>query len=194
MFELILGGLHPRFLHDRGHFEADGNGTGGTGWILEIEREAQAALEKAMPPAQVDLEGGSHRVPMPFNEPVPGGDLPGGRAKDHHGQVPTVPIPGHVLNVLADCSVETAIVVAPQQVGDVAAQGGCVSQFQAWHRCCERAVRCQAGCCSIRACNHARSSPVSVRPWTRIGSTAARIYPSGRFEFSEKCPNSSIQP
>ncbi|MDI9382187.1 MAG: hypothetical protein QM845_15145, partial [Verrucomicrobiota bacterium] len=36
------------------------------------------------------------------------------------------------------------------------------------------------------ACNHARSSPVSVRPWTRIGSTAPTIYPSGRFESSKK--------
>jgi len=34
--------------------------------ILQIEWEAQAALEKAMPPAQVDLEGGSQRVPMPL--------------------------------------------------------------------------------------------------------------------------------
>ena len=59
-------------------------------------------------------------------------------------------------------------------------------QFHTSHRYCERAVRCQAGCCSIRACNHARSSPVSMRPWTRIGSTAPTIYPSGRFESSKK--------
>ncbi|HPV12383.1 MAG TPA: hypothetical protein PKW83_17165, partial [Verrucomicrobiota bacterium] len=30
------------------------------------------------------------------------------------------------------------------------------------------------------------SPRLSVRPWTRIGSTAPTIYPSGRFESSKK--------
>jgi len=57
-----LGGLLARLFNHRGHLQAHGNGARRTLPVLEIERQHQAGLEKAVSPAQVGLEGRSQRV------------------------------------------------------------------------------------------------------------------------------------
>jgi len=64
-------------------------------------------------------------------------------------------------------------------------------QFQSSHRRRESAVRCQPGCCAIKARNSVRSSLESVRPWRQIGSTALRFYVIRGPESRRKRPNSS---
>ena len=54
----------------------------------------------------------------PTDEPIPHGDFPGGRTKDHHRQLPSVDVLSQVLHVLADRAVETAIMVLGQQLSD----------------------------------------------------------------------------
>jgi hypothetical protein len=52
----------------------------------------------------------------PADEPIPHGHFPGGRAKDHHRQLPPPDISGQILHILSNRAVETAIMVLGQQL------------------------------------------------------------------------------
>ena len=66
----------------------------------------------------------------PADEPIPHGDFPGRRAKDHHRQLSPPDISGQILHVLSDRAVETAIMVLGQQLSDAPPQLGGMRQFQ----------------------------------------------------------------
>jgi hypothetical protein len=54
----------------------------------------------------------------PTDEPIPHGDFPGRRAKDHHRQLPPPHIRGQVSYVLPNRAIETAIRVLGEQLPD----------------------------------------------------------------------------